>query len=327
MEVLPAPNPTENGMTCFTCNMPLIIMDDGFPTCGECGHMVTKVLDHSPEWRFFGGDDKNGADPTRCGIPINPLLQESSFGCKIMCRPNATYEMKCIRRLTEWISMPHKEKALYEDMKYISAMALNSGLPRIFIDEAVKIHKDISEQKMFRGMNRDAIKAASIYLSCRLGGYPRTAHEIADMFRLDKPAATSGCSMAVNIFSNLDRNGKTLVSSSDMCTTLPSSFIERFCSGMQFNYELTHLCRFIARKIEAQGWISDNTPHSIAAGILFFVGKSCHLGTTKAQVRQVCNVSEVTISKCCKKLELKKDLLLPPCLMAKYSSSSSSSSS
>jgi transcription initiation factor TFIIB len=41
-------------------------------------------LDYSPEWRFYGADDKKGSDPTRCGNPINPLLQESSFGCKIL---------------------------------------------------------------------------------------------------------------------------------------------------------------------------------------------------------------------------------------------------
>lgn len=32
------------------------------------------VVDLSPEWRFYGADDKNASDPTRCGNPINPLM-------------------------------------------------------------------------------------------------------------------------------------------------------------------------------------------------------------------------------------------------------------
>ena len=77
---------------------------------------------------------------------------------------------------------------------------------RIFIDDAIAIHKDISEQKMFRGLNRDGIKAASIYISCRQNGCPRTAHEIAEVFHLDKASATNGCTMAVNILHNIERN-------------------------------------------------------------------------------------------------------------------------
>ena len=60
-------------------------------------------------------------------------------------------------------------------------MAQNAGIPKIFIDCAMTVHKDISEQKMFRGMNRDGIKAASIYIFRRLNGCQRTAYEIADI--------------------------------------------------------------------------------------------------------------------------------------------------
>ena len=185
-----------------------MIMDDGFPTCTskDCGILYKDTLDYSPEWRFYGADDKNTTDPTRCGNPINPLLQESSFGCKILCNQNASYEMKRIRKWTEWQAMPHREKSLYDEFQFITVMAKNAGIPRLFIDDAMAIHKDISEQKMFRGMNRDGIKAASIYISCRLNDCPRTSHEIAEIFHLDKASATNGCTMAVNILHNIERN-------------------------------------------------------------------------------------------------------------------------
>jgi len=302
---------------CHSCQSHLVIMEDGFPTCSntKCGILYKDTLDHSPEWRFFGGDDKHGADPTRCGTPINPLLKESSFGCKIICGPKASYEMKCIRKWTEWISMPHKEKALYEEFQYITIMAQNAHIPRIFIDDAMSIHKDISEQKMFRGMNRDGIKAASIYLSCRFNGCPRTAHEIAEIFKLDKAAATSGCSMAVNILSNLDRNGRSTTYTSDMCATKPSAFVDRFCSRLNFPIHMTHLSNFIAMKIEKNGWINDNTPHAVAAGIVFFVSQVYQFPLSKTDVKHVCGVSEVTINKCFKKMDKIKSDLVPSCIL------------
>jgi transcription initiation factor TFIIB len=310
---------SEESGICRLCDSTLIIMEDGFPTCtnNECSVIYKNTLDYSPEWRFFGADDKNANDPTRCGNPINPLLLESSFGCKLLCNPKSSYEMKKISKWTSWQSMPHKEKALYDEFQFITIMAQNSGIPKIFIDDAIAIHKDISEQKMFRGLNRDGIKSASIYISCRLNGCPRTAHEIAEIFRLDKTSATKGCSMAVNILANIERSIAP-EHQTDLCTTTPSSFIDRYCSLLCINIELTMLSKFIANKIEQKNIITDNTPHAIAAGIIYFVSQTCGLNITKTDIYLKCGVSEVTINKCFKKMDnIKKDLV-PQCIIDKY---------
>ncbi|NDF61199.1 MAG: transcription initiation factor IIB family protein, partial [Crocinitomicaceae bacterium] len=290
---------------CNICNSILMIMEDGFPTCSNssCGVIYTDTLDYSPEWRFYGADDKNMNDPTRCGNPINPLLVESSYGCKILCSSKSSYEMKKISKWTEWQSMPHKEKSLYEEFQFITNMAQNSGIPKIFIDNAMTIHKEISEQKMFRGLNRDGIKAASIYISCRLNGCPRTAHEISEIFKLDKTSATTGCSTAVNIMNNIDRSHSDSNDTVELCSTLPSSFIERYCSRLNMGHELVMLAKFVTNKVETNDIIMDNTPHAIAAGIVYFVAQNCNMNLSKTEIKQVCGVSEVTINKCYKKLE------------------------
>lgn len=283
----------------------MVIAEDGFPTCTDvnCAVIYTDTLDYSPEWRFYGADDKNAADPTRCGNPINPLLVESSFGCKVMASSNLSYEMKKIRKWTEWQSMPHKEKSLYNEFQFITIMAQNAGIPKILIDDAISIHKDISEQKMFRGLNRDGIKSASIYISCRLNGCPRTAHEIAEIFNLDKTSATNGCSMAVNILHNIERD-IDVSQQTELQMTTPSSFIERYCSKLNMNTELTMLCKFIANKLEQNNIITDNTPHAIAAGIVYFISFYCNLNISKTNVKVISGVSDVTINKCFKKWTL-----------------------
>jgi transcription initiation factor TFIIB len=308
----------ESGM-CGFCDGILVISEEGFPICSNnsCGIIYKNTLDYSPEWRFYGADDKNTNDPTRCGNPINPLLVESSFGCKVLCSTKSTYEMRKIRKWTEWQSMPHKEKSLYDEFQFITIMAQNAGIPKIFIDDAMAIHKDISEQKMFRGMNRDGIKSASIYISCRLNGCPRTAHEIAEIFKLDKTSATNGCSMAVSILHNIQRNYEPS-RQTELCSTKPSAFIERYCSKLNMNNELTMLSKFIAKKVEDNNIINDNTPHSIAAGIVYFIAQNCNMNINKLDIKVICGVSEVTINKCFKKLENIKGNLIPSCILEKY---------
>ena len=78
---------------CERCQYSLAFSDEGFLTCtnNKCGIIYKDILDHSPEWRYYGADDNQSSDPTRCGMPINPLLEESSFGCKVLCIGKSYY--------------------------------------------------------------------------------------------------------------------------------------------------------------------------------------------------------------------------------------------
>ena len=100
------------------------------------------------------------------------------------------------------------------------------------------------------------------------------------------------------------------------CTTTPLSFIERFCSRLGINTELTMVCKFIATKIQKNDLIPENTPHSIAAGIVYYVAQLCNLNVCKKNVNIVSEISEVTINKCYKKLEQLNIELIPTKILA-----------
>jgi transcription initiation factor TFIIIB Brf1 subunit/transcription initiation factor TFIIB len=215
---------------CANCESSLFIGEDGFLTCSNvcCGLIFKDNLDQTAEWRFYGADDNSHSDPTRCGMPINPLLQESSYSCKVLCPGKSSYEMHKIRRYTDWQAMPYKEKSRYDEFQLISNISQNSGIPKIIIDEAMRLHKKISETKTYRGLNRDGIIAASIYISCRINNYPRTAKEIADIFNLDNASATKGCKNALTIINEIEHNSNLNEDITSLSQTTPSSFIERF---------------------------------------------------------------------------------------------------
>lgn len=304
--------------SCDLCRSMLYIGDEGFLFCSnsKCGKMYKDIIDFGAEWRYYGADDTNSSDPTRCGMPINPLLVESSFGCKIMCNKSSSYEMRKIKRYTEWQSMPYKEKSRYHDFQIITVIAKNSGIPKIIIDDAIRYYDKISDAKTFRGLNRDGLLAASIYISFSINKNPRTSREIATIFNLDNTSATKGCKNAINILNTIEYE-----SSEDqtiLTKTTPSSFIARYCSKLNINQELTKLCLFIAKIVETKKLIPENTPHSIAAGIIYFVSNTCNLSISKKEINHISKISEVTINKCHKKLECFKSTLLPKMIIDKY---------
>jgi transcription initiation factor TFIIB len=312
---------TENKENCNCCEYPLFMSDEGFLACtnNKCG-VIYKVIDQSAEWRFYGADDNSSDDPTRCGMPINPLLEQSSYGCKVVCPSKTSYEMRKIRRYTEWQSMPYNEKMRYDEGLRINALANEGGIPKIIIDDAMRLHKRLSEAKSFRGLNRDGIIAATIYVAARINDYPRSVKEIANIFHLDVTSATKGCKNALEIINNLEKDMDNK-EKTNFGRTKPEAFIERFCSKLNINNELTKLCKFISMKIEKNNIMPENTPHSIAAGIVYFICQICSLNINKRDIKNVSEISEVTINKCFKKMEKIQNDLIPAAILKKYTTS------
>lgn len=308
--------------SCDLCQSSLLITDEGYLACtnDKCGYIYTDILDQGAEWRFYGGDDNQGQDPTRCGMPVNPLLVESSYGCKVVCQSNTSYEMRKIRRYTEWQAMPYKEKAQYDEFQRIQIMGSNAGIPKLIINDAMKYHKMVSEHRTFRGLNRDGIIAASIYIASRTNDNPRTAREIATIFSLDNTSTTKGCKNAMTILNEIEHD-KTNNDKTHFNNTTPTKFIERYCSKLQINQELTKVCKFAASQIEKKRLIPENTPQSVAAGIIYFIATACNLNVSKKEVWQITGTSEVTIGKCHTKLLSMQSQLIPGKILEKYKTS------
>ena len=59
-------------------------VSEGIIICKSCSNVINNIVD-SPEWRNYKSSSGN---PTRCGMPTNNLLPESSLGTTISKRGN-----------------------------------------------------------------------------------------------------------------------------------------------------------------------------------------------------------------------------------------------
>ena len=150
-----------------------------------------------------------------------------------------------------------------------------------------------------------------------MNNFPRTPKEIASVFHLDVTSATKGCKNAQNIINDIERDMNAQEKTS-LGRTRPEAFIERYCSKLNMNNELTRLATFISMKIEKNNLMPENTPQSIAAGVVYFIAQICKLNISKKDVKNISETSEVTINKCFKKLEKMKTDLLPKAILTKY---------
>ena len=302
--------------SCIRCQHLLAYSEEGFLTCTntKCGLIHKDMIDQSAEWRYYGADDNQSSDPSRCGLPTNPLLKESSFGCKVLSGfGSKSYEMKKIQRFTEWQSMPAKEHVLLKDFQFISNICQNEGLPKIIIDDALYFHKCVMECDLHnRGSNRMGQIIGSVKLACQKNHYPIIIKELASKF----PNSQSATKESKHVQQIMQQLAPGTV---DVGFHIKAeSFIERYCSQLNINNELTKLCEFICLKIEKLGLLVESTPHSVATGVIFFVANVCGQNINKKEVKRISDISEVTLNKCFKQLDKHRQVLIPPMLAVKY---------
>ena len=292
---------------CEYCNKYTKVNENNLIVCKNCGTIDSMSFDTSAEWRYYGTDDNKYIDPTRCGLPTNELLPESSLGSIVSYKYDESYDMKKIRNYHGWNAMPYKERSLYNVFDSIQLRAINSGIPSCIIEEAKIMYKSISETQISRGSNRKGIIASCIYKACKLKNVPRSAKEIADIFQLNVTNMTRGCKKFDEIMNiNKKNNDNITLANSDS-----NNFVKRFCSYLNIADDIYEICKFVCKSAEKYYLVSENTPPSIAAGSIYLVCNILKINISKKDISKSCKISEVTISKCYKRLYKYHQYLLP----------------
>ena len=169
------------------------------------------------------------------------------------------------------------------------------------------MYKKLAETRISRGSNRKGIIASCIYKACKIKNVPRSAKEIADIFQLSVTNMTKGCKKFDEIM-NLNKNDNEQVR---LSTSHSDDFIKRFCSKLNINNDISDICEYVCKNAEEYSLVSENTPPSIAAGSIYLVCSLLNINITKKAISISCKISEVTISKCYKKLFRYHKHLLP----------------
>jgi len=263
----------------------------------ECNALQSRIIETTAEWRYYGADDSREDNPTRCGMPTNDLLPKSSLGSIISGKKNESREQKQVRRYQMWNSMPYWERTLYTVFEQLNSNTQNQGIPIKVLNDAKVLYKRASEKKISRGENKEGLIASCIYYACLLNKIPRSPKEVAKMFHIDPYILTKG-NARFQILLNVNVD-----------TSNPDDYISRF--GSRLNMSCTDIknCKELAQKLDDLEIVSENAPTSVAAGTIFYYCTVKELDYNKKQIAEVCDVSEVTITKCYKRLLKYKDMI------------------
>jgi transcription initiation factor TFIIIB Brf1 subunit/transcription initiation factor TFIIB len=186
----------------------------------------------------------------------------------------------------------------------MSNYAAQADIPGCVIKEAENIYKAIIDYRTsvnlheFRHPTREAVLASCILEASRMNDCPRSASEMAEIFHIDRSVFVTGHKEFKKYWDVVQRENQTLVTE-ETKLSIPSDYINRFCSKLNLGHDFRKVCRQICDNIILKNIVPKYVAVSIVAGVIYLVNNLFNLNIKKKQISKVCdNVSEATIHKC-----------------------------
>lgn len=282
----------DSQVLCKKCQVELFNID-GNVVCKKCGTLYEdiKLIDETAEYRYYGADDSKGNDPTRCGMPVDPLLPKSSLSTIIKGKANSY-----MGKLHAWNSIPYKERSLRLMFLVIQDVCNLLNLPGCIHMDAKSLYKVLHEFYNTRGKNRKTQVGACILFSCKNNDFSITTKTIADCLKVTQSDITEGCKTFVKMLYHTDFQYNIKTSNID-------DYVIQFCKQLDMSSNMIQFCKFFAKKVEKMEILQEHTCPSIAIGCIYTICQILDLPISKKKIHDVCNISEVTITKTYKKIE------------------------
>ena len=279
---------------CSSCGKNALFTDNmnGHIVCRTCGVVnQTCLIDDSAEWNFGPEDAISGKDPSRCGCPINPLLQKSSLST--MIGKGGGNKFWLMKKIHQQNSMDYVERARWHVFEHIAMVCDNGSLSTAVTNQAKEYYKKISEKKLSRGGVRQGLIACCIMFACRKYNVTRSVKEIATICDIDASKINS----STKIFQEL--LGIELTETK-YAATKENDLILRFCCALdigQKQYKVAKEVKSLYTKVEDAGILVGKTPSAVTSALIFICANKLGLNIMKKDLSVAHNVSVVTLNK------------------------------
>jgi transcription initiation factor TFIIIB Brf1 subunit/transcription initiation factor TFIIB len=279
-------------------------------TCTCCGTVQGRQLDTSAEYRFFNNDDRGCGDPSRIGAPLDHRLPQSSL-CTIMLpsRGMSSKVVAGIRRYHQWNMLPYKERTLLNAFDRLSLASTNHGISSSIVEEAKELYIKMNGLCDRRGLSRDSLLASCIYTALKKAGSPRKPQEVGVMFNLTHASFTKAFKFFQEVYALAVQRGTIEADEapSTMGSTRAADYVTVALSKLPISradyQRLSAEAYELADRVEVDGLSPENTPPSLAAGVVAYVCERWRPGEIAlARIALACDVSIATLQKCLRRL-------------------------
>jgi transcription initiation factor TFIIIB Brf1 subunit/transcription initiation factor TFIIB len=241
---------------------------------------------------------------------MDPRLPESSLGTLILPRSGGTKSMARVRRYHQWNMLPYKERALLGAFDRLHLAATNHGLSGSVVDDAKELYVKLNGLCDRRGLSRDSLLASCVYTALKRANSPRRPQDVGSIFSLTHASFTKAFKFFQEVLAQATQKGLLADrwTPSNLTSTRATDYVELALSRLPIpraDYQtLVKKAQELADYAENEGISPENTPPSLAAGVVAYVCEQWKSGEIPiSKLAEVSGVSAATLLKCLRRLE------------------------
>ena len=299
-------NTKENTSTniCKYCQKNTICEDttNGIIVCTQCGVVLEdEIIDDTAEWNFNSEDNKK--DPSRCGCPINPLLEKSSMSTMIQYSPKISF----MRKLHNQMSMNYIERSRYHVFEHITKLCMN--LSPVVIDQAKYYYKVLSERRLSRGVIRKGLIACCIMYACKSMNVHRSVKEISAIAQVPVPVINKTAKIFMQVMNDVLAKSATIPTDTyNYEATNSKHLINRYCNNLQLpkatEQKLIRYVHAMDDKLKDSHLLDCKTPSAITCSMILFASQQLKIEeVNKTLIHKMFKISIVTLNKLIKVIQ------------------------
>ncbi|MBW3014499.1 transcription initiation factor IIB family protein [Candidatus Woesearchaeota archaeon] len=276
---------------CPECNSMdfMVVKERGEAICKKCGSVLdSSMIDFGQDWGF----EESGESLSRAGAAFDPRVA-NNLRTKLGNETDLSkmsgskrYAIKRLQKKNNWGSA--FEANLNNALSNLRLMASYLKLPDRIEKEAANIYRMAAQKGLTRARSSDSIVIASIYLSCRTGGIPKSLKEFSEASKIDKKTISKTYKLIARELAV------------KLNPASPVDYVGRFASAMDIGPKSQSKAVEMIEKAQNKELVSGCNPMSVAAACLYLAGLMNKEKRTQKMVSDVSGISEVTLRNKCK---------------------------
>lgn len=287
------PNKQNEKTSCSECQSTDLLKASGETICADCGLVLRDdQIDRGPEWRAF--DRKDRDEKSRVGAPMTEMMHDRGLSTNIGWQDKDAYGNQIsgkrrsqIERLRTWQERTRTSSPGDRNLKYalgeIDRMASGLGIPKEAREMSSVIYRRALNENMLKGRSIEGMSTGALYAACRQASMPRTLDELTEVSRVG--------------YEEIGRSYRYLSQELglELAPVDPKSYIPRFASDLDLGQEVQAKANEILDECIEAGALSGKSPPGFAAAAIYGASLLCNEKRTQEEVKDVANVSTVTI--------------------------------
>ena len=268
--------------------------DTGEIVCSKCGLVISdKIQDTRQEWRDFLNTEE-ARDRRRTGMPTSLARYDMGLST-IIARTDKDASgqvldasmLSTIHRLRTWDYRTQVHSSTDRTLKFafneLHTLKDKLGLPDAIIEKTAYICRKAQERGLVRGRSISAVLTATIYISCRELGIPKTLKEIAEVNNIRRKIAA--------------RTYRILISELDVKipTLDPMKCIVKVANKAILNEKTRRHAFDIMSNLTHKEISAGKNPMGLAATVLYMSCVKTGEHRTQKEVAQAAGITDVTL--------------------------------